>query len=127
MKNFYEATVIKRALMLDIIVTLQPVGSCTCCVYINDNAVFDGTVTELTQIVQSVPLTADIDFRIQMQRSHPEAIILGISIDGIEIIPVYLHLATPPTNYLDFNGEWSMSTPSFYPWLHEITGQGWIA
>ena len=126
MKNFYEATVIKRALMLDVIVTLQPVGSCTCCVYINDNAVFGGIVTELTELFVSVPLTAGIDFRIQMQRSHPEAIILGISIDGIEIIPVYLHLATPPTNYLDFNGEWSMSIPSFYPWLHEITGQGWI-
>lgn len=127
MKNFYEATVIKRALMLDVIITLHPVVSCVCCVYINDDAVFDGIVTELTQIVQSVHLTDDINFRIKIRRTHPEAIILGINIDGIEIIPVYLHLSTPPTHYLDFNGEWSITIPSFYPWLHEITGQGWIA
>jgi hypothetical protein len=61
-----------------------------------------------------------------LQGTH-HAVVASLAIDGIEILPRYLHLANPPTNYLDRSGIWTFKIPSFYPWLHDITGQGWIA
>lgn len=49
-----------------------------------------------------------------------------ITIDGKEIMPIYLHLADPKTNWITANWTFKISGP-FYPWYHEITGQGWIA
>lgn len=49
-----------------------------------------------------------------------------ISINGNEVLPIYQHLAKPSTNWI--TTDWSFNIPSpFYPWYHEITGQGWIA
>ena len=49
------------------------------------------------------------------------------SVNGLEILPKYLHLADPPTNYIDEYGLWRFAIPApFYSWYHEITGQGWL-
>lgn len=49
-----------------------------------------------------------------------------ITINGNEVMPIYLHLADPKTNWITSN--WTFTIPGpFYPWYHEITGQGWIA
>ncbi len=54
--------------------------------------------------------------------------IVNFSVNGLEILPKYQHLASRPTNYIDFYGEWSLVIPApFYLWYHQITGQGWIA
>lgn len=128
MKNFYEATVTKRNLDLDIVILLKPVGTCYCLVKINHAQLFDGFLSDDLVITDKVPLTDSIEFNISVERAHPEAIIIEkITIDGYDIMPIYLHLADPPTNYLDHSGSWALSIPNFYPWYHEITGQGWIA
>lgn len=51
-----------------------------------------------------------------------------VSVNGKQILPVYLHQAMPQTSYIAFAGSWrfELSKP-FYPWYHELTGQGWIA
>jgi hypothetical protein len=62
-------------------------------------------------------------------------IIDKISVDNINIIPRYDYLAkyindhdnNNPTNYLGFNGKWSLTIDQpFYQWLHEHSGQGWL-
>jgi hypothetical protein len=51
-----------------------------------------------------------------------------LSINGQEILPRYQHLATPPTAWIDQTGTWEFDICGpFYPWFHEISGQGWVA
>lgn len=126
MKNFYEATVTKHTLNLAVSLTLTPVGKLPCLVKINGATVFEDTVSDTTVIDHAIRLEDPIDINIQIYRHHPDAVIISLTADGIEILPRYLHLAVPPTNYLDQSGSWTFKIPSFYPWLHEITGQGWI-
>jgi hypothetical protein len=49
-----------------------------------------------------------------------------ITINGHEVLPIYQHLAQPATNWIATNWQFTILGP-FYPWYHEITGQGWTA
>jgi len=54
--------------------------------------------------------------------------IVEFSVNGLEVLPRYLHLASTPTTWIDQPGLWYFVMPGpFYPWYHEITGQGFIA
>ena len=127
MKNFYEATVTKPTLKLAVSLTLEPIGELPCLVKINDTIVFENTLSDTIVIDHKLELEDPVDISVQIYRHHPDAVVASLAIDGIEILPRYLHLANPPTNYLDRSGIWTFKIPSFYPWLHDITGQGWIA
>jgi len=51
-----------------------------------------------------------------------------LEINKKQVLPIYLNRATPQTNYLDKVGTWKFSIKQpFYPWYHEISGQGFIA
>lgn len=128
MKNFSEATAIKSTLNLKMVLDLKAIGICPCQITINDQLeVFGGLVGNNT-FIKEIPLTDPIEVKITVDRQHPQAIeIVRLTIDGYEIMPIYLDHADPPTNYLDFTGIWSLKIPNFYPWYHTITGQGWIA
>jgi hypothetical protein len=127
MKNFYDSTVIKPTLTLDVVITLTPVGQCPCIVLINDKEIYNNKLTEVTVLQHSHSLTDPLTISIIVVRINPEAVVVDITVDGLLVIPLYQHLANPPTNYINSNDTWSFSIPSFYPWYHEITGQGWIA
>jgi hypothetical protein len=127
MKNFSEATAIKFNLKLVVSLLLTPVGQVPCLVKINGSTVFENTLMESTIINHEIGLEDSLDLSIQIYRQHPDAVLTSLTVDGIEILPKYLHLANPPTNYLDKNDIWTFKIPSFYPWLHAITGQGWVA
>lgn len=128
MKNFYEATVIKQDLKIKMVLELRAIGICPCRIFIGDQLSFYGDLVGNNCFIREFGLTESISIRIEVDRQHPQAIeISTLTIDGHKILPTYLHLADPPTNYLDFSGNWSFKIPSFYPWYHQITGQGWIA
>lgn len=128
MKNFYEATVIKPNLKLKMVLELKAIEVCPCQIFINDNLEFYGGLVGSNTFIKELPLTDPIRIKITVDRTHPQAIeILNLSIDGYGILPAYQHTANPPTNYLDVSGTWSIEIPNFYPWYHEITGQGWTA
>ena len=40
-----------------------------------------------------------------------------VTVDGVDILPKYLHLAT--------NGRLTINEP-FYQWYHQVLGQGWL-
>ena len=128
MKNFYEATVIRPRLELDISVSLKPVGSCYINFKFNEQEYFNGVLDSQQTINIRSGLNELLKFEITPRRQHPEAVIVEkITVNGHEIMPVYLHKSNPPTNYIDFNSTWSIEIPNFYQWYHNITGQGWIA
>lgn len=128
MKNFYEATVTKPTLKLKMVLELNTHGVCPCQVKINDQIEFYGGLVGKNTFIKHLDLTESIDVQIIVDRQHPQAIeIISLRIDEHEVIPLYLNQSDPPTNYLDFTGTWSFKIPNFYPWYHEITGQGWVA
>jgi hypothetical protein len=62
-------------------------------------------------------------------------VIDSITVDGINVIPAYTHLATytndhnytSPTSHVGFVGKWLLTfDPNFYCWLHGATEQGWL-
>jgi hypothetical protein len=83
--------------------------------------------------------TFNIDIELRNKHytlEHETAVIIdSISIDHINIIPTYNHLANyqndhhnnTPTSYLGFNGKWTLTFDRpFYQWLHQAQGQGWL-
>ena len=126
MKNFLEATAIKPRLKLDLVITLDPVESCVCVLLVNDEVIHDGLLSSPKVITHRVLNDTPIKIKVIVTRQHPEAVKLSVSIDNLPIIPLYRHTAVPPTDYIDFNGEWTLTIPKFYPWYHQVTGQGWI-
>jgi len=127
MKNFSEATAIKPTLAVNVKFTVTPMGQVPCLVKLGNKTLYEDTIKEIQTFELDVPLTDPIDLSVQIYRHHPDAVIVSLTIDDINIIPMYQNQATPPTNYIDFNSSWTIKIPSFYPWYHGITGQGWIA
>lgn len=128
MKNFYEATGIRPNLTLKIVLEVKAIGTCPCQIKINDQLEFYGELVGTNMFIKHVPINDPIAVNITVDRSHPHAVeILNLKIDDYQILPLYCDLAVPPTTYIDFTGTWDFKIFNFYPWYHEITGQGWIA
>lgn len=126
MKNFYEATVTKPTLNCAVKLTLTPVGSLPCKVTAGNKTIYEDTISSIQTLEWQVSLTDSINVQIQVYRHHPDAVAVALTVDDIEVLPKYQHLANPPTCYIDSNSIWHFNIPNFYPWLHENTGQGWI-
>ena len=126
MKNFSEATVIKSNLKVSMSLTLEPIGKVSCLVRINDSIVFENILSDTIVLKRDLRLEDTIDINIQIHRHHPDAVIVSLAVDNKEILPKYQHLTDPPTNYLDQSGTWVFKISNFYPWFHNVTGQGWI-
>lgn len=125
MKNFLEATTIKPKLTVRVKFTVTPIGNVPCLVKLGTKVLYEDTIKETQTFELELPLMDPIDLSVQIYRHHPDAVVLSLSIDGYEVLPKHQHLANPPTDYIDFNTEWSFKIPNFYPWYHAITGQGW--
>lgn len=114
-KNFYNLTDIETANQLLVHIQLQT----------HDNATYKFTVNGLL-VADSicVDLLDPLCFKCCVDRGAVE--ITKITINGHEIMPLYLHVAEPATNWV--TDQWQLHIPvPFYPWYHQVTGQGWIA
>lgn len=128
MKNFSEATAIKSTLKLKMVLDLKAIGICPCQIKINDQLEFYGDLVGNNTFIRHLALDDPFKLEIIVDRQDYQAVeIVSLTIDNHVIMPLYLGHASPPTNYLDFTGSWSLKISNFYPWIHEITGQGWIA
>ena len=74
-------------------------------------------------------LLESLHFKIDCFSKNNEAIeIESITVNGYEIMPRYLHLANPPTHWIENIFSWEFVIPSpFYTWYQEISGGGWVA
>jgi hypothetical protein len=134
MKNFYEATVIKPNLKLSCCLSLKVTyDSVPCIVKVNGQTMFEDNPSGRTQLIAEhqlgfqLSLTEPIEISIQLiDRQHPNAVEVALTIDGNEVLPKHQHLALPQTCYIDSNDIWQFEVDNFYPWWHKQTGQGWI-
>lgn len=125
-QNFSDLTAIETVHALTIELRYRVHGHCLATVCINDAwYVESGQATIKANLFDPISLTVDlIDFR----EGDSGIEIEYFGINGLEILPKYQHLASKPTNYIDFYGQWRLDVPApFYVWYHQITGQGWIA
>lgn len=115
MKNFYE--VMDFDTRGKLVVSIELIK--------HNNPVYYFTVNEMP-IEQSAKfdLLDTLTFKCRVTEGAIE--VAKIAINDKEVIPIYLHLAKPATNWITANWEFTIPGP-FYPWYHEITGQGWIA
>ena len=117
MKNFYEITVIETDNKLNVEVEFAE----------HNQAEYTFTVNDLlvqSNMTFSFCLLDTLDFKCSVTKGAIE--ILKIAVNGQEVMPLYQHLAEPPTAWI--TNSWSLVIPQpFYPWYHAITGQGWIA
>lgn len=128
MKNFSDATIIKPTLKLKMVLDLKAIGMCPCQIKINDQIEFYGSLVGNNTFIKRLVLNDPVELQITVDRQDPQAIeIVSLKIDDHEIMPLYLNQSSPPTNYLNFTGTWTFKITSFYPWYHDLTGQGWIA
>lgn len=115
MKNFLDSTTIDISNQLEVKIELiehnSPVYSFT----VNNRSV---------ESTMYFDLLDNLNFSCIISNGTVE--VAKIIINGKEVLPVYQHLAEPPTNWI--TTDWKFSIPGpFYPWYHQITGQGWIA
>lgn len=117
MKNFYELTVIDIDNQLEVEVELVE----------HDNPDYNFTVNGLPVVSHmrfAFCLLEELRFECTVNSGAIE--VAKIAINGKEIMPLHLNLAEPATNWVTNN--WALNIPSpFYPWYHQLTGQGWIA
>ena len=138
MKTYLDLQDIDTRLRLTI--SIEPIGLPDTRIVVNRDSIdyprLSAPITLDYQLSLLDPITIDIRLSNKHYTTEYEtAIIFKIYIDDIEVIPKYDYLATyindhdntNPTNYLGFNGKWSLTIDQpFYHWLHEHSGQGWL-
>ena len=117
MKNFYEASAIDISNCLQVKISLIE--------HNNPNYTFTingAPITANSKI--SIGLLDEINLSCKISNGAVE--VSKATINGYDVLPIYQHLANPATNWIV--SDWQFKIPSpFYPWYHNITGQGWIA
>jgi hypothetical protein len=69
-----------------------------------------------------LPLGEPITFSLSVEGEAVE--IVNISINGNQIMPIYLHYSTPETCWV--TDRWTMDINNFYRWWHDRKGHGMI-
>jgi len=126
---------------LNLVIELEPVGTPTAKVIINNQQYDYPGLTSPIIINKYLPLMDLFNINIELCNKYytteyeTAVIIKRLSVDNIELIPNYDYLAeyvndhdnNNPTSYLGFNGKWTLTIDRpFYHWLHEHSGQGWL-
>lgn len=124
-QTFSDLLAIDHTQMLDVRVVLRANGDIKYQFKVNNDLVSS------TDWSKKYPLRTPLTFSCEISEfvpNHSGVDIVSVSVDGIEILPLYAGRATPPVNYLSFNGTWTFKiSEPFYVWYHTISGQGWIA
>ena len=127
-QNFSQLTAIDGQGLLKVRVAMKAHGNVKFTVQVNDHtttSIVDSDATHYFDLLESVTVKIRLE---TFEEGTSGAEITNLSINGLEVIPRYRHLANKPTTYLDFYDEWVLEIPApFYVWYHEISGQGWIA
>jgi hypothetical protein len=108
----------------------------------NQQVLFSGELDHAIRLeITELDLLQPLAISVAMSNKHYHAeqetavIVESFKLDEFEFVPSYTHLFeytndhnnSQPTNYLGFNGVWSLTIDQpFYQWLHQVTGQGWL-
>ena len=117
MKHFSDVMAIDMTARLHVTVRLIP-----------HNAKFIFTINDIIHTDNEFSVRLDlmepIELSCAVQSGAVE--IADISVNGNQILPIYLNLATPATSWITDKWNFNIDRP-FYHWHHDITGQGFIA
>jgi hypothetical protein len=118
MKNFLDLTDIDTSNLIEVKIELA--------LHNDPEYVFSLNGIAVTNINTTLyfDLLANLEFRCTVTAGVVE--ILDIQVNNQTILPLYLNRALPPTSWITGAWEFDINEP-FYVWLHQITGQGWIA
>ena len=124
-QNFSDLSDINTQSQLSIDLVVQRHGAIDCDVWLNDQLILDNEYEVQLDLLDHIQLKCRV-------RSFAEGYsgleIVKFTINGLKVLPLYQHLSSDGTCYLDRVGDWHLHIPSpFYTWYHTITGQGWIA
>jgi len=109
---------------LDVVVKIKQHGIVTAKVMLNGYII--DNVVGLFSVDLFSPIQLSVDM-LEFEEGTSGIEIELLTVDGLEILPLYQHLATSSTNYIDKKGLWTMEMPApFYQWYHTISGQGWL-
>jgi len=117
MKNFLDLTDIDTKEKLVVDIQLKEHNNPVYVFTLNDRTI--NTVKHN----KTLDLLDNIDAKCFIEKGAVE--IERFSVNGFEVLPIYLHSANPPTSWITTNWEFSIPAP-FYLWKHHITGQGRI-
>ncbi len=122
-KNFSTALDIDTARGLEVQLELRNHGNIEYRFRINGHLVLD------PESVWSFDLQSPIHLHCLISAANGSALeIVRFTVNGLEVLPLYQHLARPGRVWLDQEGVWDLNIPKpFYTWYHEISGQGWVA
>lgn len=110
-------------------------------VTVNDKVLWRQQVFEDIVLTHRMPLLDPFVISVAMQdkvynsQKETALIIQSVCVDGFVVIPRFNHHSRyhnernqcSPTNYLGFNGVWSLNVPEpFYRWRHRVLDQGWL-
>lgn len=127
--------------LIPVSICIEPVGQPLVDIIVNDTVVNYHPLNHLTTHTEFIdllnPLTVSIVLsdKIYSQQHETAVIIKRLTVDNIDLTPSYDYLAdyqndhdnNNPTNYLGFNGKWTLTIDSpFYHWLHQVQAQGWL-
>lgn len=139
MKNYSDLLDISTLVPVNI--KLTPIGCPNIKLVVNKKVInYNGLsqsvlYTDFNELLQPIEISIILFDKYYTTEDETAVIIEHLSIDNIDIIPNYTHLAdytndhnnNNPTNYLGFNGKWTLTIDCpFYHWLHQVQGQGWL-
>ena len=116
MKNFSDLTAIKTKEQLAVSISLKQ-HDAEYVFSINDTTISSDNYSG------KFDLFDDLSFKCYINKGAVE--ILSITVNDFEVLPVYQHLANPPTAWITTQWEFVIPAP-FYIWKHHTTGQGRI-
>jgi hypothetical protein len=117
MKSFYDTTVIDISNKLNVVIKLIEHNSPEYIFTVNSLPVKGSAEYKFG-------LLDNLQFHCNVEKGAVEVEL--IMINERQVMPLYLHLAEPKTSWITDDWCFEINEP-FYPWYHQITGQGWIA
>lgn len=132
MKNYLDLRAIDTDLRLSIVT--KTIGNPNYVIKVN-NTVVENIIDYQLPLLEPIIIEVELYNKVYTLEYETAVIIERLSIDNIDLIPNYTHLAdyindhnnNNPTNYLGFNGKWTLTiNRPFYHWLHQVQGQGWL-
>jgi hypothetical protein len=124
-QTFSDLSAINTHAQLSVELCVQRHGIIDCDVMLNGQTVTGAEYNTRMDLLSPIILECHVRSFIEGSSGLE---ITKFSVNGMEILPLYQHLSSDGSCYLDRLGHWNISIPSsFYTWYHTITGQGWIA
>jgi hypothetical protein len=124
-KTFSDAWAIDPAGQLQVDFRMQRHGRTQSRVSLNQYVLDWDVATIHVGLFESILLEIDL---LDFDEGSSGIEIVDFRVNGLEVLPLYQHMASRPTNYIDQKGKWIFAIPGpFYTWYHNTSGQGWIA